>query len=217
MPPAPSTAGPFTSSAPRTPSLPPILVRVSDLPDPYVLPPDLPVPQDDGAADHLQGATVPPLSLPATSGEQVDLASAAAGTLVLYCYPRTGTPGEPLPPGWDRIPGARGCTPQSCAFRDHFAQLELLGARVLGLSAQTLADQAEFADRTGLPYPLLADPGLALAGALRLPTFQVAGMRLYRRLTLIARDAEIIRVFYPVFPPDRNAADVVAWLSGHPG
>jgi peroxiredoxin len=192
------------------------LVRVSGLPDPYLLPPDLPVPKDDGAADHLQGATVPPLSLPATSGEQIDLATAAEGTLVLYCYPRTGTPGAPLPPDWDRIPGARGCTPQSCAFRDHFAELDLLGARVLGLSAQPLVDQAEFAHRVGLPYPLLGDPGLALAGALRLPTFEVAGMRLYRRLTLIARGGEVVKVFYPVFPPDRNAADVVAWLSAPP-
>src|SRR6187200_1061976 len=146
---------------------------MSATPDPYVLPPDLPVPADDGAADHLDGARVPRLSLPASSGGAIDLAAAAHDTLVLYCYPRTGRPGEPLPPGWDQIPGARGCTPQSCAFRDHFAELDALGASVLGLSAQSLADQIEFAQRVDLPYPVLSDPGLALAEALRLPTFGV--------------------------------------------
>ena len=181
--------------------------------DPYVLPPDLPVPIDDGAADHLVGTTIPSLALPSTSGREIDLESAARGTLVLYCYPRTGRPGEPLPEGWDEIPGARGCTPQSCAFRDHFAELQSFGAGVLGVSAQPLADQVEFAQRVGLPYPILSDPGLQLGSALQLPTFEVAGMRLYRRLTLIARAGRIETVFYPVFPPDRNAADVLAWLS----
>jgi peroxiredoxin len=185
------------------------------LSDPYVLPPDLPEPVDDGAADHLEGATLPSLELPATCGEEIDLTAAAARTLVVYCYPRTGRPGEPSPPGWNEIPGARGCTPQSCAFRDHFAELEALGASVLGLSAQPLAEQIEFARRVELPYPVLSDPSLELAEALRLPTFEVAGMRLYRRLTLIARHGEIVKVFYPVFPPDRNAADVVDWLSAH--
>jgi peroxiredoxin len=180
--------------------------------DPYLLPPDLPVPVDDGAANHLTGVAMPALSLPSTTGGPVDLAAAAAGTLVLYCYPRTGRPGEPLPPGWDEIPGARGCTPQSCAFRDRFTELEALGAGVLGLSAQPLADQVEFAERVGLPYPVLSDPDLELAQALGLPTFEVAGMRLYRRLTLIARAGVIVKVFYPVFPPDRNAGDVVTWL-----
>jgi peroxiredoxin len=186
---------------------------VSNPPDPYVLPPDLPAPIDDGGADHLEGAGIPALALPSTTGEEISLSGAAAGTLVLYLYPRTGRPGEPLPEGWDEIPGARGCTPQSCAFRDHFAELGSLGADVLGLSAQTLADQMEFADRVGLPYPILSDPELELAAALRLPTFEVAGMRLYQRLTMIARDGRIEKVFYPVFPPDRNAADVVAWLA----
>ena len=181
--------------------------------DPYVLPPDLPVPIDDGAADHLQGADLPSLSLPSTSGGEVDLVEAAEGTLVLYCYPRTGRPGEPLPPGWDEIPGARGCTPQSCAFRDHFAELQALGGAVLGLSAQPLEDQVEFADRVHLPYPVLSDPALRLADALRLPTFEVAGMRLYRRLTLVASERRIVKVFYPVFPPDRNASEVLSWLA----
>jgi peroxiredoxin len=184
---------------------------VGDQPNPYVLPADLPVPADDGAADHLTGEPVPALSLPSTDGA-VDLPAAAQGTLVLYVYPRTGRPGEPLPPGWDDIPGARGCTPQSCAFRDHFGELASLGADVLGLSAQRLAEQVEFARRVGLPYPILSDPELLLAGALSLPTFEVAGMHLDRRLTLIAREGRIVKVFYPVFPPDRNAADVVAWL-----
>jgi peroxiredoxin len=185
---------------------------VSDAPNPYVLPADLPAPVDDGAADHLEGMALPALALPSTSGGDIDLATAAEGTLVLYLYPRTARPGEPLPEGWDEIPGARGCTPQSCAFRDHFAELRALRADVLGLSAQPLPDQVEFAQRVGLPYPILSDPELELADALHLPTFEVAGMRLYRRLTLIAPDGRIAKVFYPVFPPDRNAADVVAWL-----
>jgi peroxiredoxin len=186
---------------------------MSATPDPYVLPSDLPEPVDDGAADHLEGTALPSISFPSTSGSEIDLADAARDTLVVYCYPRTGRPGEPLPPGWDEIPGARGCTPQSCAFRDRFAELEGLGAGVLGLSAQPLEDQIEFAERVGLPYPVVTDATLSLARALRLPTFEVAGMRLYRRLTFVARESRIVKVFYPVFPPDRNAADVLAWLT----
>jgi peroxiredoxin len=184
--------------------------------DPTVLPPGLPVPVDDGAADHLPGRAIPPLVLPSTTGEPVDLAAAASGTLVLSCYPRTGRPGEDPPPGWDEIPGARGCTPQACAFRDHHPELARLGARLLGLSAQPLEEQLEAVGRLGLPYPLLSDPGLALAGALRLPTFEAGGQRLYRRLTLVARAGRVAHVFYPVFPPDRNAAEVAAWLRRHP-
>ena len=187
---------------------------MSDSVNPYVLPDDLPVPVDDGAADHLEGAEMPAISLPTTSGDALDLREAARGTLVLYVYPRTGRPGEPLPEGWNDIPGARGCTPQSCAFRDHFAELRTLGADVLGMSAQPLSDQTEFAERVELPYPILSDLELALADALALPTFEVAGMRLYRRLTVVARAGRIVKAFYPVFPPDRNAADVVAWLQG---
>jgi peroxiredoxin len=180
--------------------------------NPYVLPDNLPAPLDDGAADHLVGIEMPALSLASTSAGDMDLRAAAAGTLVLYIYPRTGRPGEALPEGWDDIPGARGCTPQSCSFRDHFGELRELGADVLGMSAQPLADQVEFAERVGLPYPILSDPELELADALSLPTFEVAGMRLYRRLTLIARAGRIDKAFYPVFPPDRNAGDVVVWL-----
>ena len=180
----------------------------------HALPPDLPAPVDDGAADHLPGMRLPSLALRATSGGEIDLAAAAAdsGTLVLYIYPRTGTPGQPSPDGWDAIPGARGCTPQSCAFRDHHAELRALGADVLGLSAQPPDEQAAFAEREHLPFVLLSDPRLRLADALRLPTFEAGGMRLYKRITLIVRDGAIAKVFYPVFPPDRNAAEVLAWL-----
>ncbi len=183
-------------------------------PDYNALPPDLPVPVDDGAADHLPGMRLPQLALRSTRGGEIELGEAAAraGTLVLYVYPRTGTPGEPSPDGWDAIPGARGCTPQSCAFRDHHADLRAFGADVLGLSAQPAAEQAAFAEREHLPFALLSDPDLHLAAALSLPTFEAAGMRLYRRITLVAEDGAIAKAFYPVFPPDRNAAEVLAWL-----
>lgn len=179
------------------------------------LPPDLPVPVDDGAADHLTRAPValPSLTFPSTRGEPVDLAALAAepGTLVIYVYPRTGRLGEEYP-GWDEIPGARGCTPQNCAFRDHRAALQALGAEVVGLSAQSPEDQAEFAAREHIPFALLSDPELRLAEALALPTFEAHGRRFYRRITLVVREGTIVKVFYPVFPPDRNAAEVVHWL-----
>ncbi len=180
----------------------------------HALPPDLPVPLDDGAADHLPGRALPSLALPATSGGSIDLAEAAAGagTLVLYVYPRTGVPGEPSPDGWDAIPGARGCTPQSCAFRDHRAELAALGAEVIGLSAQPAEEQAGFAAREHLPFALVSDPALALAKALSLPTFEAGGMRLYKRITLVVEAGAVAKAFYPVFPPDRNAAEVVGWL-----
>ncbi|MEA2320341.1 MAG: hypothetical protein QOD81_191 [Solirubrobacteraceae bacterium] len=178
------------------------------------LPPELPVPQDDGAADHLVGTAVPAVRLPSTLGGELDLAAAAAGgdRVVVYVYPRTGRPGEPLPEGWDAIPGARGCTPQSCAFRDHAGELAALGASVIGLSAQSPADQAEFAARERIRYPVLSDEELVLERVMGLPTFETSGMRLYRRLTFVAHEGRIEKVFYPVFPPDRNAADVLAWL-----
>jgi peroxiredoxin len=180
----------------------------------HSLPPDLPVPVDDGAAGHLRGLELPRLALPSTLGGMFDLGAVAAeaGTLVLYVYPRTGTPGQPSPDGWDAIPGARGCTPQSCAFRDHAGELAALGATVVGLSAQPAEEQRELAAREQIPFALLSDTELQLAEGLRLPTFEVAGMRLYKRITLIAVSGTIAKVFYPVFPPDRNAADVVAWL-----
>jgi peroxiredoxin len=187
---------------------------VADTRDYHGLPDDLPVPVDDGAADGLAGRALPPVKLEATSGEPVDLFAAAEQTLVLYVYPRTGVPGEPLPPGWDAIPGARGCTPENCSFRDHAAGLAELGARVHGLSAQPIEEQREFAERERLPYPLLNDAGLVLAARLGLPTFDVAGMRLYKRLTFIARRGRIERVFYPVFPPDTHVDEVIASLRG---
>ncbi|HEX2044465.1 MAG TPA: peroxiredoxin [Gaiellaceae bacterium] len=177
-----------------------------------MLPAGLPAPVDDGAADHLPGAELPPLSFPATTGGAVDLRELAALTLVLYLYPRTGRPDEEVPAGWDEIPGARGCTPQACDFRDHHAELADLGVRVAGLSAQTSKDQREAAERLRLPFPLLADPELRLAAALGLPTFTFEGARLYKRLTLVARAGRVAKAFYPVFPPDGNAEQVLAWL-----
>jgi peroxiredoxin len=180
------------------------------------LPPDLPVPEDDGAADCLPGLAIPSLPLPSTLGGTADLADLARGRLVAYVYPRTGAPGEPLPAGWDDIPGARGCTPQSCAYRDSLAEFERLGATVVGISAQSAAEQLEFAEREHIPFPLLSDSGLHLVEMLRLPTFEAAAMTLYRRLTVIADAGTIAKAFYPVFPPDRDAAQVLAWLAAHP-
>ena len=177
--------------------------------DPYVLPEGLPVPVDDGAADHLTGSAVPDLVLPSSRGA-VNLREFE----VIYVYPRSGRPGRDLLPGWDDIPGARGCTPQSCAFRDHSVELAALGARVAGLSAQTLDDQMEFAQRNQMPFPVISDEWLELARDPGLPTFEVEGLTLYKRLALIAEQGRIVKVFYPVFPPDRNAQDVVDWLKG---
>ncbi len=180
------------------------------------LPPNLPAPEDDGGADHLSGLSVPTLRLPSTQGGASDLAALAPERLVAYVYPRTGVPGEPSPVGGDDIPGARGCTPQSCAFRDSLEEFSRFGASVVGISAQGSAEQREFANREHIPFALLSDSGLKLAARLRLPTFAVEGMTLYRRLTFVAEGDTIVKVFYPVFPPDRNAADVLAWLGEHP-
>jgi peroxiredoxin len=180
------------------------------------LPASLPVPEDDGGADHLAGMALPEIRLPSTLGGSTALAEVAQERLVVYVYPRTGTPGEPLPAGWNDIPGARGCTPQSCAYRDSFAEFSALGAAVVGISAQTPEEQAEFAERTHIPFPLLGDSGLRLATELRLPTFEAGGLTLYKRLTFVAETDKIVKVFYPVFPPDRNAAEVLAWLRNRP-
>jgi peroxiredoxin len=180
--------------------------------DPYSLPEGLPAPVDDGACDHLAGKTIPQLVLPSSQGP-VDLWELAAETLVLYVYPRTGRPDQPMLPGWDAIPGARGCTPQSCAFRDHSAELARLDASVAGLSSQSVDDQIEFAERNRMPFPVISDDRLQLVSALGLPTFEAAGLTLYKRVTLITERRVIVKLFYPVFPPDRNAADVVAWLA----
>jgi peroxiredoxin len=180
------------------------------------LPPDLPRPVDDGACDHLPGLAMPAVRLPSTGGHLVDLGALSAPRTVIYCYPRTGRPGEPLPDGWDAIPGARGCTPQACAFRDHHRELADLGAEVYGLSTQTTDYQREMAERLHLPFEVMSDARLAFANALRLPTFEVEGMRLIKRLTLIVRDHRIEHVFYPVFPPDQSADQVIDWLERHP-
>jgi peroxiredoxin len=166
---------------------------------------------DDGACAHLAGVTLPSVLLPTTDGRTIDLA-AIPGRAVVYAYPRTSRPGKPAPTGWDEIPGARGCTPQSCAFRDHHAELRMLGVQVFGLSTQTTAYQQEAAARLHLPFELLSDADLKLAGALRLPTFEVDGMTLIRRLTLVIADGRIEHVFYPVPEPAQNAEDVIAWL-----
>jgi peroxiredoxin len=176
------------------------------------LPQDLPVPVDDGAAAHLPGQRMPELELPSTAGQRVRLDQLGSARTVLYLFPRMGQPGQPLPTDWDLIPGARGCTPEACAFRDHHDDLATAGARVFGLSSQTAASQAEAVDRLHLPFALLSDTGLALAQALNLPIFDVDGQHLYRRLTLIVRDGAVEHVFYPVFPPDQHAQQVLTWL-----
>lgn len=179
------------------------------------LPKDLPVPQDDGACDHLTGMALPQIALDSTRGRTVDLSS-LKGTSVVYIYPRTGRPDQDLPTGWNAIPGARGCTPQSCAFRDHYQDLKALGVSGLfGLSTQDSAYQREAVERLHLPFELLSDENLEFARALKLPTFEVDGMKLIKRITLITRDGVIRKVFYPVFPPDKNAGDVHAWLSAN--
>lgn len=178
------------------------------------LPPDLPVPDDDGACRHLPGRMLPGIALPTTDQATIDL-SQVTGWLVLYCYPMTGRPGVDLPAGWDAIPGARGCTPQSCGFRDHHAELRQLDVQVYGLSTQTSAYQQEAVVRLHLPFPLLSDAELEFSDALNLPTFEVDGMRLNKRVTLIAREGVIQKHFYPVFPPDRNIDEVLDWLKTH--
>lgn len=172
----------------------------------------IPAPVDDGAAKHLPGLHLPSIPLPATGGSMVDLA-ACRGRTVVYAYPRTGRPDVANPDGWDLIPGARGCSPQSCAFRDHFADLQALGvAQLYGLSTQDTEYQREAAARLHLPFPLLSDADLRFATALQLPTFEKAGMTLLKRLTLVIDDGKVSHVFYPVFPPDENASTVMRWL-----
>ena len=178
------------------------------------LPEGLPIPIDDGACSHLLGLFLPSLSLPATTGRPVNL-GALSGRVVIYCYPMTGQPGHALPAAWNGIPGARGCTPQSCAFRDHYRELVALGVAVYGLSTQETAYQQEAVARLHLPYPLVSDAQRAFAKALDLPLFEVNAMILIKRLTLMIEDGKIRKVFYPVFPPDRNAEEVLEWLRCH--
>lgn len=184
--------------------------------DPMTLPADLPVPQDDGAAKHLLGSTAPDVALPATEGRNVSLAS-IAGRVVVYAYPRTGRPGEaPLVDDWDLIPGARGCTPETCGFRDHHAELKAAGADVFGLSTQDTAYQHELVERLHLPFAILSDANLELTHAWRLPVLDAAGQTLLRRLTFVIRDGRVEHVWYPVFPPDHHAEDVLIWLRSNP-
>lgn len=179
----------------------------------HTLPKDLPVPLDDGAARHLPHMMVPPIALPSTGGRDVALAEESRQRrVVVYAYPRTGEPDKDLPPGWDAIPGARGCTPQSCGFRDAHEQFARLGVAVFGLSTQTIGYQREMAERLHLPFEVLSDAGLRLQRALKLPTFEVAGMTLLKRLTLVLFRGEVEHVFYPVFPPDQSARQVLDWM-----
>lgn len=176
------------------------------------IPPDLPVPVDDGAAAHLTGMRIPHVALAATDGATVDLAD-VPGLVVVFAYPRTGRPGEPsLVEDWDQIPGARGCTPHTLGFRDHYTEFTALGARVFGLSTQDTPYQREMVGRVGVPFQVLSDERLELTHALNLPTMDVAGQTLLKRIAWIARDGTIERVFYPVFPPNENATEVLAAL-----
>jgi peroxiredoxin len=179
------------------------------------LPENLPVPEDDGAADHLRGARLPSVPLPSTAGNVVDLSS-LEGRIVVYCYPMMGRPGRDLPQGWDEIPGARGCSPQSCSFRDHHAELRNFGVHVYGMSTQDTEYQAEAAERLHLPFELLSDEDLEFATALGLPTFEAEGAVFLKRLTFVAKDGLVDKVFYPVFPPNKNAEEVIEWLSQNP-
>ena len=182
----------------------------------FPLPPDLPRPVDDGAADHLRSMLMPRVSLRSTAGRMVELSDLGAPRTVIYCYPMTGVPGKPLPEGWDMIPGARGCTPQTCGFRDHHQELLQLQAEVFGLSTQTTEYQMEMVRRLHVPFEVLSDAEFKFCEALRLPTFEVEGMRLLKRLTLIVRTGRIEHVFYPVFPPNESADQVLRWLRANP-
>ena len=178
------------------------------------LPKDLPAPVDDGACNHLLGKTLPSIALSSTQGRSVDL-SAISGYVVIYCYPMTGQPGIVLPDGWDEIPGARGCTPQSCAFRDRHQELSELKTQVFGLSTQSHEYQMEAVERLHLSFELLSDFDLRFTKMLELPLFEIEKLQLIKRVTLIAKEGKIIKVFYPVFPPDRNADEVIDWLQSH--
>lgn len=180
------------------------------------VPEDLPIPLDDGAADHLRGMEVPDIALPATTGGEINIRRLGPGPVVLFAYPRTGVPGEPLPDGWNDIPGARGCTPQNCAFRDLNSEFAALGAKVIAVSTNSPAHQLEMATRLHLPYPVLSDEGLLLTRNLRLPTFEVDGMTLLRRLTIFVRANTIVDVDYPVFPPDKSAETALSMLRNDP-
>jgi peroxiredoxin len=180
------------------------------------LPANLPRPKDDGGARHLKGMALPDLELPSTQNRRVNLSTVSAPRIVIYAYPMTGRPDRQLPQGWDDIPGARGCTPETCGFRDHHKDLAKLRAEVFGVSTQDTAYQQEMVKRLEVPFEVLSDEQMAFARALKLPTFTVDGMTLLKRLTIVARSGRIEHVFYPVFPPDTHAEEVIAWLKQHP-
>ena len=181
------------------------------------LPANLPAPTDDGAARHLLGMTLPDLELQSTANRRVNLSKIATPRVVIYCYPMTGRPGVALPAGWDDIPGARGCTPETCGFRDHHAELKNLGAEVFGVSVQSTDYQQEMVTRLNVPFEVLSDERMAFTHALKLPTFAAGGMTLMKRLTIVARHGRIEHVFYPIFPPNTHADEVIAWLKQQPG
>lgn len=180
------------------------------------LPTDLPIPQDDGSTNHLKGMKLPQVSLQATNGKTIHLGD-IKGKLVIYCYPMTGQPNVALPDGWDQIPGARGCTPQSCSFRDHYQELQALGAEVVGLSVQSTEYQKEMVDRLHLPFPVVSDANCQFQKALNMPTFAAAGMTLLKRVTLIANNGVIEAVHYPIFPSDSDPAWVMDYLRAYQG
>ena len=177
----------------------------------FPLPDNLPIPKDDGLCKHLEGTSVPSVALSSTDRELVDLSS-LSGWIIVYCYPLSGRPGCALPEDWDQIPGARGCTPQSCAFRDEFSRIASMGVRLYGLSSQSNEYQSELVQCLHLPFPILSDDKLELATALKLPTFEIGNQTLIKRLTLVISDGRIEKVFYPIFPPDKNPMDVIRWL-----
>jgi peroxiredoxin len=189
------------------------LPAMAQQPDSFMqLPANLPVPLDDGACDHLQGMKVPSIALRSTKGRMVNVSEPSNERIIVYAYPRTGQPGTAVPSNWDEIPGARGCTPQSCSMRDHYKEVKALGAEIFGLSTQTTEYQQEVVARLHLPFEILSDVDLKMTHALNLPTFTIDGMTLIKRLTLVVKDGKIEKVFYPVFPPDKHGAQVVAWL-----
>jgi peroxiredoxin len=196
----------------------PLVAMANDQQPPNLneLPANLPRPVDDGGARHLKGTAIPDLALPSTANRRVNLSKMTAPRIVLYAYPMTGRPDRKLPQGWDDIPGARGCTPETCGFRDHHKDLAKLHAEVFGVSTQPTDYQQEMVKRLEVPFEVLSDEHFALTNALKLPTFTVEGMTLLKRLTLILRNARIEQVFYPVFPPDKHADEVIAWLKANP-
>ncbi len=185
-------------------------------PTDFPLPANLVAPVDDGQAAHLIGLPMPAVTLASTVNRIVELRRLGSQRTVLYCYPMTGVPGEPLPDGWNEIPGARGCTPEACGFRDHHQELADVGVEVFGLSTQTVEYQSEMAKRLQLPFEILSDADRLFSNALSLPTFVVGDRRFLKRLTLIVRGSSVEYVFYPVFPPDQHAERVIDWLKSHP-